>query len=79
MAPDLNDIWRRNRTYISYDALRRNPPTGRSSVGRTQSTPANAYTRGCSSIAEYEAALVKERTVAGLAAARARGRTGGRR
>jgi len=30
-------------------------------------------------MAEYEAALIKERTMAGLAAARARGRTGGRR
>ena len=30
-------------------------------------------------MAEYEAALIKERTVAGLAAARARGRTGGRK
>lgn len=30
-------------------------------------------------LAEYEAALIKERTVAGLAAARARGRTGGRK
>lgn len=30
-------------------------------------------------MAEYEAALTKERTVAGLAAARARGRTGGRK
>ncbi|WP_131766834.1 recombinase family protein [Candidatus Protofrankia californiensis] len=30
-------------------------------------------------MAEYEAALIKERTIAGLAAARARGRTGGRK
>ena len=30
-------------------------------------------------MAEYEAALIKERTLAGLAAARARGRTGGRK
>ncbi len=30
-------------------------------------------------MAEYEAALIKERTQAGLAAARARGRTGGRK
>jgi DNA invertase Pin-like site-specific DNA recombinase len=30
-------------------------------------------------IAEYEAALIRERTQAGLAAARARGRTGGRK
>lgn len=30
-------------------------------------------------IAEYEAALIRERTMAGLAAARARGRTGGRK
>ena len=30
-------------------------------------------------MAEYEAALIKERTVAGLAAARVRGRTGGRK
>jgi DNA invertase Pin-like site-specific DNA recombinase len=30
-------------------------------------------------MAEYEAALIRERTTAGLAAARARGRTGGRR
>jgi len=30
-------------------------------------------------MAEYEAALIQERTMAGLAAARARGRTGGRR
>ena len=30
-------------------------------------------------MAEYEAALIQERTVAGLAAARARGRTGGRK
>lgn len=30
-------------------------------------------------MAEYEAALIKERNVAGLAAARARGRTGGRK
>ena len=30
-------------------------------------------------MAEYEAALIKERTMAGLAAARARGRTGGRK
>ncbi len=30
-------------------------------------------------MAEYEAALIKERTQAGLAAPRARGRTGGRK
>ena len=30
-------------------------------------------------MAEYEAALIQERTMAGLAAARARGRTGGRK
>jgi hypothetical protein len=30
-------------------------------------------------MAEYEAALIKKRTLAGLAAARARGRTGGRK
>jgi DNA invertase Pin-like site-specific DNA recombinase len=30
-------------------------------------------------MAEYEAALIKERTLAGLVAARARGRTGGRK
>ena len=30
-------------------------------------------------MAEYEAALIRERTQAGLAAARARGRTGGRK
>ncbi|WP_435827503.1 recombinase family protein [Actinoplanes philippinensis] len=30
-------------------------------------------------MAEYEAALIKERTLAGLTAARARGRTGGRK
>ena len=30
-------------------------------------------------MAEYEAALIKERTLASLAAARARGRTGGRK
>jgi DNA invertase Pin-like site-specific DNA recombinase len=30
-------------------------------------------------MAGYEAALIKERTLAGLAAARARGRTGGRK
>jgi DNA invertase Pin-like site-specific DNA recombinase len=30
-------------------------------------------------MAEYEAALIKERTVAALAAVRARGRTGGRK
>ena len=30
-------------------------------------------------MAEYEAALIQERTIAGLAAARARGRTGGRK
>ncbi len=36
-----------NRTYISYDALRRNASPGRSNVGQT---PANAYTRGCSAI-----------------------------
>ena len=60
--------------------LRTNPAlaTTAASAGATRQEAASCFFKQISSLAQFERRLIQERTKAGLAAARARGRTGGR-
>ncbi|HEV8069418.1 MAG TPA: recombinase family protein [Planctomycetaceae bacterium] len=61
--------------------LRTNPAlaTTAASAGATRQEAASCFFKQISSLAQFERRLIQERTKAGLAAARARGRTGANR